>query len=171
MKRTGLNSFYCNTIIIEIMKIFVTTIPNKIKIEQLTDFLISQQKEKKLFSDEGVFKLEGGKYKKMKINDDSGIICKQLQISSDPKIIVELCVDKSSEEYDYEDYHKIPFHHKVNEFNIYTYSLRKNAVVELKICLDRLMKVIDMYFETSFEYNHPSVIEDMKCMLYTALNA
>jgi hypothetical protein len=134
------------------MKIYVDNlIVQHVTISNIDKFFSSQDKEIKIYSETGIFKIVGNKTMKLSYVDKP--------IENDALDKITLTVDNSYEKLD-DEYFQIPFHHYTEDKTIRTYELRKNA--ELKLIVELIDGgVIDIYFTTKGNLHTIGIKDDI----------
>jgi len=134
------------------MKIYVDNIlVSHVSISNLDKCCLSQDKEIKIYSETGIFKIVGDKIMKLSIVDN------HIEKYTIDKI--NLTVDNSYEKLD-DEYFQIPFSHYTENKTISTYELRKKA--ELKLIVELIDGVIiDIYFTTKGNLNTIGIKDDI----------
>lgn len=121
------------------MRIYVDNmIPSHVSICNLDKFFSSQNKQKKIYSEMGIYKIVGDKTMKITIVDKPIEKC-VLDTTS-------FTIDNSYEKLD-EEYYQIPFTHYVENKTENMYELRKKAELKLIVEIES-GEIKDIYFTT-----------------------
>ena len=121
------------------MRIYVDNmIPSHVSICNLDKFFSSQNKQKKIYSEKGIYKIVGDKTMKITIVDKPIEKC-VLDTTS-------FTIDNSYEKLD-EEYYQIPFTHYVENKTVNMYELRKKAELKLIVEIES-GEIKDIYFTT-----------------------
>lgn len=134
------------------MRIYVDNMQvSHITINNIDKFFSSQDKEIKIYSETGIFKIIGNKIMKLSIIDKP--------IEKDTVDKTNLTIDNSYEKVDDEHY-QIPFSHYTENKTINTYELRKKA--ELKLNVEFVDgEIIDIYFTTRGNLHTIGIKDDL----------